>query len=76
MLDDGGIIVLVYPYELIRGMAILRTSLVTKTNPRKLHIHKLNPKKIKKYIEGTNLKHVRSKLVFCMLPQYMTTLRK
>lgn len=79
ILNDKGIIVLGYPCEIFRGMLSVRQAIKATGNPfdaRKLHIHKLNPRKIKRYIRGTRLKYVRSKLMFALLPQYITVLRK
>lgn len=75
----GSIVVLGYPWELFRGMCSLRQSIKVYKTPflaRKLHIHKLNPKKIKEYIKGTSFKHKKSMLLFALLPQYLTILVK
>ena len=79
ILKKNGIVVLAYPCEIFRGMCSLRQALKVYKNPfiaRKLHIHKLNPKKIKKYLKGTSLKHIKSELLFALLPQYLTVLKK
>lgn len=79
ILKSGGICVMVYPWELFRGMAGARYSFEVYGNPflaRKCHLHKLNPKKINYYISGTNLKQIASKLIFAKTPQYISVLKK
>ncbi|MFH1290364.1 MAG: hypothetical protein ABIH92_03070, partial [Nanoarchaeota archaeon] len=78
-MKKGAVAVLIYPWELFRGMAALRTALKSHGSlsaSRKLYVHKLNPGKIRKYISRTSLKHKKSKLFFALLPQYMTVLQK
>ena len=79
VLKPGGRIVLIYPAEPIRGFFVLFRALLVYKNPmmaRKIHLHKLNPKKIQKYIQGTGLRHVESHFPVCFLPQHLTVLEK
>lgn len=77
VLKPGGKAVLVYPREPIRGLFALPTALFVHGNPllaRKLHIHKLNPNKVKQLSEKSGPNHVKSIFPVSFLPQYMTTL--
>jgi ubiquinone/menaquinone biosynthesis C-methylase UbiE len=79
VLKSGGIFLLVYPFELFRGMQALGTATINYKNPlssRKIHLHKLNPKKIQGLIKKTSFSHVKSKLVIALGFQYLTVLKK
>ena len=79
VLKPGGRIVLIYPAEPIRGLFVALRALFVYGNPlkaRKIHLHKLNPKKIQEYIEGTRLKYVESGFPIPLIPQYLTVLKK
>lgn len=63
VLKPGGKVVLIYPWEPIRGMSAVFFSFLLSGHPfacRKIHVHKLNPQKIEKIIEGSQLHHVKS----------------
>lgn len=78
-LKFGGICIIIYPFELIRGLQALGTALIRYKNPlviRKIHLHKLTPRKIKKIIKNTNLSHVKSKIVLALGIHYITVLKK
>ncbi len=79
VLGDNGEAVLFYPLELIRGIAAVRDAVAVHKNilaARKLHIHKLNPSKIKKLVKGTNLKIKESGIYFEIYPAFYTVLTK
>lgn len=79
VLKPGGKILLVYPWELIRGMGAIGSSIIIFKNPffcRRIHLHKLNPKKIKEIIKNYKLKHIESHFSLFRTPQYFTLLRK
>jgi len=79
ILKPGGKALLVYPYEIIRGTGAIFASLIMFKNIsscRKIHVHKLNPQKIKKMILGTKLKHIKSSFSLLNTPQYITLLEK
>ncbi len=79
VLKPGGIFILVYPFELIRGMQAIGTATINYKNPlmvRKIHLHKLTPKKIKELIKNTSFHHIKSKLIFALGIQYLTILSK
>ncbi|MCP6726931.1 MAG: class I SAM-dependent methyltransferase [Patescibacteria group bacterium] len=79
VLKPGGRIVLIYPAEPIRGLFVVLRALFVYGNPlkaRKIHLHKLNPKKIKGYIKGTKLKYIESGFPIPLTPQYLTVLEK
>ncbi len=76
---NGGRIVLVFPMEPIRGFAALPSACIVYKNPlmcRKLHLHRLNPEKIKKFVMGLMLKMVSKKVIFSPLPAHLVVLEK
>lgn len=79
ILKPGGLVVLHYPWELFRGMGTMRNSWIFYRNPfkgYKIHINKLNHKKISNLIKGTNLKIIKKKFFFDPQPGYITILIK
>jgi SAM-dependent methyltransferase len=79
ILKPEGIFVLIYPWELIRGIQALGAAIINYGNPfkaRDLHLHKLNPKKIEDLIEGLPFSHVKSKFIVALGLHYLTILRK
>jgi len=79
VLKPGGKALLVYPYEIIRGTGAIIASLILfgdVSSCRKIHVHKLNPKKIQKMLGSTKLKHVKSRFSLFQTPQYFTLLEK
>lgn len=79
VLKPGGRLVLIYPWELFRGMGAIGASLIIFKNPfsfRKIHLHKLTPKKIKKIIKDTSFKVLKSEFLLFKTPQYCTVLEK
>jgi len=79
VLKPGGTAIVIYPWELFRGMQAIGAAIRQYRNPllaRKLHLHRLTPKSIRRLIAGTSLTHRQSRLVFAMGIQYMTILTK
>lgn len=79
VLKPGGRVVLVYPWELIRGLGAIPAALFIFKNPfrcREIHLHKLNPQKIKKIIKNSSLEHIESHFSLFTTPQYFTILKK
>jgi SAM-dependent methyltransferase len=79
VLKPGGTAIIIYPWELFRGMQAIGAAIRQYRNPllaSKIHLHRLTPKSIGGFITGTPLAHRQSKLVFAMGIQYMTILTK
>lgn len=79
VLKPDGIFVLVYPWEVIRGIQALGAAILNYGNPfkaRDMHLHKLNPKKIEDLIKGLPLSHVKSKFIIALGFHYLTILKK
>ena len=79
ILKAEGIIVLVYPWELIRGIQVVGTATIYYKNPfkaRELHLHKLTPQKIQILIKDTSLHHLKSKFSLALGFHYITILEK
>ena len=79
VLKPGGKLLLIYPMEPIRGLFALKSAILIYKNPllaRKIHIHKLNPKKLEKMAKELNLEVVENRLPLFYVPQYLTILRK
>ena len=79
ILKPTGLILLMYPFEIIRGINAIVDALVMSgpiSKARKMHIHKLYPRKIVKQIAGKSLVHVKSNFFFDPWPAYLTILKK
>ena len=79
VLKPGGRVLLVYPAEPIRGLYVVPTAIRVFRNPlraRDLHVHKLSPRRLDRYLAGTSLRTERSALHFLITPQFITLLRK
>ena len=79
VLKPGGSVLLVYPAEPIRGLYVVPTAIILFGNPlraRDIHIHKLSPRVLRRYLAGTSLRIVRSSLQLLLTPQFVTVLRK
>jgi len=79
VLRPGGIAIIVYPWEPIRGFQAILAAVRQYKNPfmaRKIHLHRLTPKRIQQLIEGTPLSHIESKFTFALGLQYLTVLSK
>lgn len=79
VLKPGGIAIITYPWELIRGIQAIAGALRQYKNPlmaRKMHLHRLTPQRIEELISGTSLFYVKSKFIFALGFQYLTVLKK
>jgi hypothetical protein len=79
VLRPGGIAIIVYPWEPIRGFQAILAAVRQYRAPfmaRKIHLHRLTPKRIQQLIEGTPLSHIESKFTFALGLQYLTVLSK
>lgn len=75
-LKPGGTAVLIYPFEIIRGMNNFLSAWKLYKSPfasRKLHLHKLNPGKISAL---TKMAIIKKGLFFAPYPTYYTVLKK
>ncbi len=75
----GAKIIVIYPIELFRGFTCIPDVLLSGqplTSIRKIHLHKLSLSKMKNFVEGTDLKIIKHKIIFALLPMYMTVLTK
>jgi len=79
VLKPGGLLLLVYPAEPIRGLYVVPTALRVFGNParaRDLHLHRLSPKRLLPFLAGTSLREVESRFELLVTPQFITVLRK
>jgi len=79
VLKVGGIAIVVYPWEPVRGFQAIVAAVRQYKNPfkaRQIHLHRLTPGSIVNFTEGTSLTHVESKLVLAIGIQYLTVFRK
>jgi len=79
VLKTGGVAIVVYPWEPFRGFQAIVAAIRQYRNPfkaRQIHLHRLTPRSIIKFIKDTPLIHVESKLVLAMGIQYLTVLSK
>ena len=79
VLRPGGIAIIVYPWEPLRGLQAIVAALRQYKNPfmvRKIHLHRLTPKRIQQLVEGTPLSHIESRFTFALGLQYLTVLLK
>ena len=79
VLRPGGIAIIVYPWEPLRGLQAMVAALRQYKNPfmvRKIHLHRLTPKRIQQLVEGTPLSHIESIFTFARGLQYLTVLSK
>ena len=76
ILKPNGICVLIYPFEIIRGSNNFIEAAIVYKNPfysRKLHVNKLNPKKIQ---ELTTMRLIKKGLFLAPYPTYYTVFKK
>ncbi|MBU4210083.1 class I SAM-dependent methyltransferase [Patescibacteria group bacterium] len=79
VLKTSGTFYISFPVEIIRGQSALLDAIVAHKNPffaRKLHVHKLNPTKIKKIIKDIPFKIIQSKIIFIPMPSFFMVLQK
>ena len=79
VLAPGGKVLLVYPAEPIRGIYVVPTAIRIFGNPlraRDLHVHRLSPRVLRRFLAGTGLQIVDSVLHLLLTPQFVTVLAK
>jgi SAM-dependent methyltransferase len=79
VLVSGGKCYMTVPFEFFRGQQALGDAWHVYRDLRmasQLHVHKLNPKKIKKMIAHTSLEIVTSKVIWIPGPSYFIVLQK
>ena len=79
VLKPGGRILLVYPAEPIRGLYVIPTAIRLYRNPfraRDLHVHRLSPRVLGRFLAGTTLRITDSALQLLLTPQFVTVLTK
>jgi SAM-dependent methyltransferase len=79
VLKPTGSLLLMYPFEIIRGMCAIGGALAmcsSITKARELHAHKLRPGKIRKLLKGNCLYHKGSLMFPDPLPSYLSILEK
>jgi SAM-dependent methyltransferase len=79
VLRPGGLLLLVYPAEPVRGLYVIPTALILFRNPlraRDLHLHRLTPRRLQPFLARTSLAAVASRFEPFVLPQFVTLLRK
>lgn len=79
VLKRNGKCYMTVPFEIFRGQQALGDAWFTYRNltmARKLHVHKLNPKKVRQMIADTYLEMVSSKLIWIPGPSYFIVLEK
>ncbi len=79
VLKPGGKLLLVYPAEVIRGLAALRSAWTLYHNfskARDIHVHLFTPSSMKELADGTNMNYVQSKFAFLNIPQFFTLFQK
>ncbi len=79
VLKPGGVAIIVYPWELFRGMQAVAAAVRLYRNPflaGRIHLHRLTPGRVKILLFGSSLLHRESKFVPAMGLQFMTILDK
>lgn len=89
VLKPDGSVLLTYPFEIIRGMGTIRHALAMCSSKiyeliicsfiskaRKLHIHKLSPRKIRELIAESSLRSNGNSIILDPFPSYLTILKK
>jgi ubiquinone/menaquinone biosynthesis C-methylase UbiE len=79
VLKPSGSIVLIYPFELIRGSCAVGGALAMYSSilkARQLHVHKLRPRKIGRLIAGNGLLQKESVIFMDPWPAFLTILQK
>lgn len=78
VLKPGGMAVIVYPWELFRGMQAIGAAIRLYRNPfraGRIHLHRLTPARVRAFLNGTMLAHEHSELAPAMGLQFMTVLK-
>lgn len=79
VLKPGGVAIIVYPWELFRGMQAIGAAVRLYRNPLlagRVHLHRLTPTVVREFLPGSLLNHRESRFVPAMGLQFMTILDK
>ena len=79
VLEPGGMAVIVYPWELFRGMQAIGAAVRLYRNPflaGRIHLHRLTPSRLRGLVAGSSLTHRKSLFVPALGLQFMTILDK
>ena len=79
VLKPGGVAIIVYPWELFRGMQAIGAAVRLYRNPflaGRVHLHRLTPTRLRAFLPGSPLIHRESRFVPAMGLQFMTILDK
>ena len=79
VLKPGGMAVIVYPWELFRGMQALGAAIRLYRNPfwaGRIHLHRLTPNHLRGLVAGSSLSHRKSRFAPAFGLQYLTILDK
>ena len=79
VLKPGGMAIIVYPWELFRGMQAIGAAIRLYRNPfraGRIHLHRLTPRDLRNLAAGTGLAHQESRFVPAMGLQFMTVFDK
>ncbi len=79
VLKPGGLAIIVYPWELFRGMQAMGAAIRLHKNPfmaGRVHVHRLTPRRVKELVAESLLTHRGSKLAPALGLQFMTILDK
>jgi ubiquinone/menaquinone biosynthesis C-methylase UbiE len=79
VLRPGGLLLLAYPAEPIRGLYVIPTAWILFRNPlraRELHLHRLSPRRLQPFLAGTSLAVIDSRFDAFLTPQFITLFRK
>ncbi len=79
VLKPGGLAVIVYPWELFRGMQAIGAAIRLYRNPfraGRIHLHRLTPQALEQRAQETGLDHQQSRFVPAVGLQFMSILTK
>ena len=79
VLKPGGMAVIVYPWELFRGMQAMGAAIRLYRNPLlagRIHLHRLTPNHLRRMLAGSSLTHRKSLFAPALGLQFMTILDK
>lgn len=79
VVKPGGMVLLVYPAEPIRGLYAIPTSVILHGNPlraREVHVHKLNPRKVGELGSAAGLRELKRKFRVWPSPEYASLFQR
>jgi ubiquinone/menaquinone biosynthesis C-methylase UbiE len=79
VLKPRGKLFILYPIEIFRGATCIPDVLLSGQRLnliREIHLHRLSLKKLKGFIDGTQLRINKHRLIFAIQPMFMATLTK